>query len=85
MVVRRIGVVADEVPARHERTVEIGVVRVDACVDDSDDDLARALRHVPRLGKAGDAQAVLLRPVGVVGARVKGFGDRLLGCAPDDG
>jgi len=83
VVIRRIRVVPDEVPAGHECAAQVRMVRVDAGVDDCDDDLARALRDVPGLGKAGDAQAVLLRPVGVVGARVEGLCDRLLRGALD--
>ena len=78
VVVRGIAVVADEVPAGHERAAQIRMVCVDARVDDGDDDLARALCHVPSLGKACDTQPILLRPVRVVGARVEGFRDRLL-------
>ena len=78
VVVGRIGVVTDEVPARHERAAQIRMVCVHAGVDDGDDDLARALRDVPGLGEACDTQAVLLWPVRVVWARIECLCDRFL-------
>src|SRR5439155_17115867 len=77
VVVGWISVAVDEVVAWHQRTAKIRLLRVDAGIDDRDDDAARAAGDVPGLREADDAEAVLLRPVVVVRARVEGLRDQL--------
>ena len=77
LVVTRIGVRVHEVVAGHQRSAEIRLVRIDAGVDDRDDDPACSAGDVPGLGEPRDAETDLQRPVAVVRLRVERVGDRL--------
>src|SRR5438445_4879354 len=77
LVVPWIGVRVHEVATRHERAAEVRLVRIDAGIDDRDDDPARSAGDVPRLRETRDAETDLLRPVAVVRTRVQRVYDRL--------
>ena len=66
VVVHRIRVRVDEVVAGNESAPQVGVLPVDARVEDRDDDPARALRDIPGGRESGDAQSALLGPGTVV-------------------
>ena len=67
VVVVRVGVLVDRVPALDERALQVGVLGVDTRVEYRDDDLRCASRHLPRRRSANLGQRPGVAPERVVG------------------
>jgi hypothetical protein len=76
-VVLRLVIAADDIAARDERVLQLGVGGVNAGVENRDDDRSRPPSDVPRLREAGPAETPLARPERILRGGVEPVDDHL--------